>query len=97
MGILIDLPKYSINPITTVDDEESGGVDMVRDTVVGGSNPMMSVQDAHKKRPMGRKNAAKNGSKSADTSNSPSESTRILEALEQKNELKKISHCHCLW
>ena len=36
MAIVIDLPKYTMNPITDVDDKELGG----GDTVVGGSNRM---------------------------------------------------------
>jgi len=88
MAILVALPKYSMDPITVVDenDEEDGGM------VVGGENPIMAVQGANKKRPMGRKKAKKMNRNS--TPKSTSESSRMLDALEQKNVLNETIHLH---
>lgn len=53
MAILVVLPKYSMNSPSIKDVEGSGGVD----TLVGDSNPIMSVQGASHKRPMGQTKA----------------------------------------
>lgn len=55
MAILVDLPRFSVDPITVVEanDVEDGG------TVVGGLDPIIAVQGASKNRPMVRKKAKK--------------------------------------
>ena len=88
MAVLVELPKYSIDPLTD-EDQESGGDE----------NPIMSVQGAGKKRPMGRKKAkrkAKDDSLSANTT-SKIDTGRMLAALERKNDLKMISHRQRSW
>ena len=96
MAVLVELPKYSIDPLTPYDnvDQESGD-----ENVVVMSNPIMSVQGAGKKRPMGRKKAkrkAKDDSLSANTT-SKIDTGRMLAALERKNDLKMISHRQRSW
>ncbi|OEU06426.1 hypothetical protein FRACYDRAFT_254655 [Fragilariopsis cylindrus CCMP1102] len=92
MAVLVELPKYSIDPLTAYDDDdvdqESGD-----ENVVVTSNPIMSVQGAGKKRPMGRnkkaKRKAKDDSLSANTT-SKIDTGRMLAALERKNDLKML-------
>ena len=90
MAILVDLPKYSVDPITVINDEDvdDGGM------VAGGSNPIMAVQGSNKERPMGRKKAKKldRNNPSNGTSKGTSDATRMIDALERKNELNTTVH-----
>ena len=75
MAIMVDLPRYSIDPIIDDKKVEDGGM------VVGGSNPMMSVQRANKERPMGTKKAKRLDHNN--TSKGTSEASRMLDALQK--------------
>ena len=99
MAVLVELPKYSIDPLTSYEDEDDVDQESADENVVVRSNPIMSVQGAGKKRPMGRKKAkrkAKDDSLSANTT-SKIDTGRMLAALERKNDLKMISHRQRSW
>ena len=90
MAIIVDLPKFNINPIVVVKTvvEGDGGKE------VQPSNPIMAVQGANKKRPMGRKKFKKLNSNSTSTStlNDTSESNRMIDAMERKTSVFATIH-----
>ena len=90
MAILVDLLKFSLDPIIVDKKVVDGDGGMV----VRGSNPIMSVQGANEERPMGRKKAKKRNSNSTlnGTSNDTSEASRMINALERKAALFATIH-----
>ena len=63
-------------------------------------NPIMPIQGAGQKHPMGQTKSNKlaiQDSKSKSLSNDQSETKRMSRALERKNIVKETTYCHRLW
>ena len=96
MAVLSALPKFSM-------DSPSPADVAVHDEVLVVSNPMMPVQGFNKPRPIGRTKAKKRKAENDSVANTtietppPGDRSRMVAALERKNELKEITHRHRSW